>query len=99
MAKTSTLHEYARIGAAVRIKELQAEMAEIRRAFPGLDGSPARRGPGRPKIRRAAPAPEPEGARAEQPKRKRRKMSAAARKAIGDAQQRRWAKLKKANTA
>jgi len=98
MAKTSTLHEYARIGAAARIKELAEEMAETRRAFPGLDVS-ADRGSGRPKIRTAAAAPEPQGAAAEQPKRKRRKMSPAARKAIGDAQRPRWAKLRHARTA
>jgi hypothetical protein len=88
MVETSTLHEYAPIGAAAHIKEFQEEMAEIRRAFPGLVVS-ADRGSGRPKIRTAAPAPEPRGEVAEQPERKRRKMSAAARKAIGDAQGRR----------
>jgi hypothetical protein len=102
MTKASTLHEYARIGAAARIRELQEEIARIRRDLPGLAAPvPERRRPGRPK---AAPAAEeaPSAEVPEQPvsvKRKRRKMSAAARKAISDAQKKRWAAQKKAEKA
>jgi hypothetical protein len=103
MSKASTLHEYARIGATARLTELKAEIAEIHRMFPGLDGPPpARRRPGRPKAQPAAPtasaasAPEAQTAPPNQVKPKRRKMSAAARKAIGDAQRKRWAKVKAA---
>jgi hypothetical protein len=66
---TSQLQEFARIGAAARIKELQAEIASIRRDFPALTA------PGAPKKRR-------------------RKMSAAARKKISEAQKKRWAAQK-----
>ena len=94
MAKSSTLHQYARIGAAAHIKELRAQIAEIQRAFPGLDGDApsSRRRPGRPAKATAdiAPAAAP---------RKKRTLSAAARKAISDAQKKRWAKVKKAKSA
>jgi hypothetical protein len=91
MSKTSTLHEYARIGAAAQLTELRAEMAAIAKAFPDLAGRvPAR--PGRPKAQPVSPAL----AKLMDPaaKRKRRKMSAAGRKAISEAQKKRWAALK-----
>jgi hypothetical protein len=84
MAKTSVLQEYARVGATARIGELQAEITAIHRIFPDLEEAHK---PGRSKTALAAPM-DPE------PKRKRRKMSAAGRKAISDAQKARWAKLK-----
>jgi hypothetical protein len=102
MTKASTLHDYARIGAAARIKELQEEIARIRRDVPGLaTPAPERRGPGRPKARpTTAPSPSAEAPEEAAPvKRKRRKMSAAARKAISDAQKKRWAAQKKAEKA
>jgi hypothetical protein len=91
---TSQLQEFARIGAAARIKELQAEIASIRRDFPALtaaDGksiSPSsfRKRPGRP----AASLAEKVAA----PRKRRRKMSAAARKKISEAQKKRWAAQK-----
>jgi hypothetical protein len=104
MAKTSTLHEYARIGAAGRLTELRAEVAEIHRMFPDLAGAaPARKRPGRPpgrpkKAQPAAPTATAEPKESAAPKRKRRKMSAAARKAISDAQKKRWAKVKASKT-
>jgi hypothetical protein len=93
--------QFARIGASVRIKELQAEIASIRKAFPsvGTDASTERRKPGRPKNAASlTPTAEAETQRAgtSRSPRKRRKMSAAARKAIGNAQRARWAKLKTA---
>ena len=91
MSKTSTLHEYARIGAAARLTELRAEVAAIAKAFPDLAGARARRPRAQPAIT-ASPAlaklMDPA------PKRNRRKMSAAGRKAISDAQKKRWAALK-----
>lgn len=61
--------------------ELEAQLASVRNAIAALGGRGAaagsRRGPGRP--RGGAP-------------RKRRRMSAAARKRISDAQKARWAK-------
>ena len=96
MPKSSHIQEFARIGAAVRIKELQEEIAEIRRTFPGLGGNaPAvKRKPGRPKAQAAEST---EAAVPATPvKRTQRKMSAAARKRISDAQKARWAKVKKA---
>lgn len=96
------LRHYAQIGAQVRITELENEIAGIRRAFPDLgDGAVAvpavRDMRTRHKMAVLAPTREPQAraAQAEQSKRKRRKMSATARKAIGDAQRRRWAAQKK----
>ena len=92
MAKSSSLIErYARLGAETRYAELKAEIAEIERAFPGIGGTSAaaRRGPRRPRAARIA-----DSGPAAAPVRKRRKMTAAARKAIGDAQRKRWAKQK-----
>ena len=98
MAKSSILQRYARIGAAARIKEIQDEIASISKAFTDLGGhAPAARRKRRRKTATApAPAPKPEAQPGpEKPaKSKRRKMSAAARKAIGDAQRRRWAEQK-----
>src|SRR5437762_5881488 len=103
MPNTSMLQQYARVGAAARIKELEQEIGEIRRAFPGLDGAaPPRkrlgRPPGRSKAQTSAPAPQPQAHEPTSPARKRRKLSAAARKAISDAQRKRWAR-QKAETA
>jgi hypothetical protein len=90
---TSRVHEFARIGATARIKELQAEIASIRRDFPALGASggestmvsPPRK-PGRPAANLAAKGPSP--------RRRRRKMSAEARKKISEAQKKRWAAQK-----
>jgi hypothetical protein len=87
------LRQWAVIGAEHRLLEIAEEAGNIFRAFPELrdrgfmakDSGAAGAGtPGRTKE--AAPA-EP---------RKRRKLSAAARKRIGDAQRKRWAKHKSA---
>jgi hypothetical protein len=98
MSKTSTLHEYARIGAIARIAELRSEIAEIQRIFPDLDSlarARKRPGPAPLKLTEQAPA-SPALAKLMEPApmRKRRKLSAAARKAISDAQKKRWAALK-----
>jgi hypothetical protein len=86
----SQLQEFARLGAAARIKELQAEIASIRKDFPALSAygggvpSPFRKRPGRPAANLAETAP----------RKRRRKMSAAARKKISEAQKKRWAAQK-----
>jgi hypothetical protein len=74
----SELLRLAKVGAEARITELQAEIAAIYRQFPDL------RSPARSNV----------ATRPSAPGRKRRKMSAAARKRIGDAQRKRWAALK-----
>ncbi len=89
--KTSTLYEYARMGATARITELQAEIAHIQKLFPKLDGM-AQKSPGRSKV-----AGSPALAKLMDPKPKRRTLSADARKAISEAQKRRWAALKAKN--
>jgi hypothetical protein len=95
MSETSTLNEYARKGAAVRIVELQAEIVEIQQMFPDLGGTAGtrkrpRRRAGKPAARSALAALIEPAA----PRRRRRRLSAAARKAISDAQKRRWAAVK-----
>jgi hypothetical protein len=88
MNKSELIQRYARAGALTRLAELKAEIAQIESAFPDLAGNPvpARRGPRRPRAAETQTAPAA-------PKRK-RTMSAAARKAIGDAQRKRWAEQK-----
>jgi hypothetical protein len=79
MAKRqSELLRFAALGALARIEELQAEIARIRKAFPTFVGRKSGQGEGDAKS----------------PTRRKRKMSAAARKKIGDAQRKRWAKLR-----
>jgi hypothetical protein len=96
MAKHSShLLELARKGAEARLRELVDEARMLFNSFPHLrdsfdpDELPVRfilkRGAAR------AAASEVSGAG---PKRKMRKMSAAARKAISDAQKKRWAKAR-----
>jgi hypothetical protein len=72
------LRKYARAGAEVRLKEIDAERQQIFSAFPELRSGAA----STERQPRAAKA----GAG-----RKRRRMSAEARKRISDAQKRRWA--------
>jgi hypothetical protein len=80
------------MGATARIGELQAEIAAIHRIFPDLANSAtAHKRPGR---LRAVASPALAKLMDPVPKRRRRKLSAAARKAISDAQKRRWAALK-----
>jgi hypothetical protein len=82
------LKEYARRGAEVRLRELQAEAAEIFRAFPdlrsaGLRALSASSGPGR--------GSEVGNGRNRKP------MSAAARKAVSLRMKRYWAERRKAS--
>jgi hypothetical protein len=88
MAKSirgTQLHEFAVIGAKMRIQELQAEIDRIKKQFGGrtlrLGNTEATAG--------TAPTTASSG-----PKRRKRKLSAAGRKAISDAAKVRWAKVK-----
>ncbi len=83
---SARLIELARKGAEARIKELEAEIAELRKVFLHLPFGSAV-GPTIP-----ARAREIEGAKP----RRRRRMSAAARKRISEAQKKRWAAQRKA---
>jgi hypothetical protein len=89
MAKHSShILELAKRGAQHRYQELKAELDSLVQHFPSL------RAGTREAVRRGRRAVK--AAVAELQPRKRRKMSAAARKAIGDAQRARWAKQKAA---
>jgi hypothetical protein len=98
MAKHSShILELARKGAEHKYQELKAELAQLVKHFPDLSrytggggargtSSTVRRG------RAATAAANADGDKA--PTRKRRKLSAKARKAISDAQKKRWAAQK-----
>jgi hypothetical protein len=73
----------ARIGAVARLLELEAEAAAIRRTFPGVK-----------KEQTVAPASA--GPLAKPKTKKRKKMSAEARKAIGDRMKAYWAAKRQA---
>jgi hypothetical protein len=98
MAKTeSKLKAFAIIGARFRVQELQAEIDRIKKQFGAralaAAGSSALAGESgvRPGKLRAATGGDAGSGR------KRRKMSAAARKRISDAQKARWAKQRAKN--
>ena len=74
--QSSHIHKLARIGAAYRLKELKAEIASLLKVFPHL---------------RYGSAVSPAMPDNVEDRRPRRKLSAAARKKISDAQKRRWA--------
>jgi hypothetical protein len=86
MSKHSTsILELAKKGATHRYQELKSELAELVKAFPHLEFGSA--------ISPAAPKQEFERLRNAG---KRRKVSAAGRKRISDAQKKRWAARSKA---
>lgn len=85
MARTVTpteVNQLARLGAAVRLQQLEQEAAAIRKMFPGL-------GRGEP-----APRAEPEAAPRKGKPRRKSRMSAAARQAARDRMKAYWAKKK-----
>jgi hypothetical protein len=95
MAKHSShILELARHGAQHRYAELKAELATLTRHFPELARGAVKSG--RKAIKSAVSAVEHAVESKPKPK---RKMSAAARKKIGDAQRKRWAKVKAAKKA
>jgi hypothetical protein len=79
------LYRLARIGAVARLQELEAEATAIRHAFPGLKKAQAI-GPTSPE-----PVAKPKA-------KKRKKMSAEARKAIGDRMKAYWSAKRQADT-
>jgi hypothetical protein len=87
--KTDIL-KWARLGAASRLLELDEERNAILKAFPGLTSGSVRTRRGI--TARAVGAGS--GSASAPVARKRRKMSAAARKRISDAQKKRWAAQK-----
>jgi hypothetical protein len=76
---SNDMRELARMGAEVRLRELQAEIERLRTQFPGLTSSPANDENADPGRGRAT---------------KPRKLSAAGRQAIVVAARRRWAKFR-----
>jgi hypothetical protein len=93
---TFDLKAWALLGAQQRLAELEDERSSILAAFPqlrrgGRVKSSSQASAGARSVTGAAIQPDGVGKR-----RRRRKMSAAARKAISDAQKARWAKLKRA---
>ena len=80
------LHHLARHGAEARLKELEAEIAAIRAAFPDLAGTYRRGRPRRPTSRGAVATHD-----ARPRRRRRNRMSAAARKAVSDRMKKYWA--------
>lgn len=78
------LKEYARLGAQSRVQQLQAEIAEIYRAFPGL------------RTRRGGAAAAGEEVPQKATRRKRRKMTAAQKREVSQRMKRYWAARRKA---
>lgn len=79
----------AKIGAEHRHRELRDELIALEKQFTHLRTSAAR-------AQRSAPAAKPNANDAGTPVRRRRRMSAAARKRISEAQKARWAARRKA---
>jgi hypothetical protein len=79
------LHRLARLGAVARLKELETEAAAIRRAFPGVKTAQT--------VARASVGP-----LAKPKRKKRKKMSAEARKALGDRMKAYWAVKRQADS-
>jgi hypothetical protein len=74
------LKAFARVGAQLRLAEVRSEIAAILKTFPELARATGAR-------QTSSPAGAPKA-------KKRRRLSAAARKAISDAQKKRWAAQK-----
>lgn len=85
------LRAWARKGAEQRLAEMAAEAESIFRAFPELRSNTGRR------AASAGTSVEISQAEVAVPQRHKRRMSAAARKAIGAAQKKRWAEWRKKN--
>ena len=83
------LHRLARFGAEARLAELQLEIRSIRAAFPDL-----RRGASAQDSPSARVGMNGSATQLVAKQRRPRKMSADARKRIGDAQRRRWAEVR-----
>jgi len=80
------LAKYARIGAAVRLAELEAEIDALRRAFPGL--SAASRGPS---AHQGAAVPTTTPAAKQARRGRKHPMTSAERKAVSERMKKYWA--------
>lgn len=86
------INKFARIGAAVKLAELEREIAALRRAFPGLSASAA--------TASTAKAPSAVTARLAVPSKQARRgrkhpMTAAERRAVSERMKRYWAERNK----
>ena len=89
MAKSSTLiQQFARVGALARLNELEAEIAEIERAFPDLAA-------GRRSGRSRAAAIHDHAMAPVAKRRARKPMTAAQKKAVGERMRKYWAARRK----
>jgi hypothetical protein len=86
---TIDMKALARVGAEARLKELLAEVAELRRTFPGIGG--ARRG--------LPPATETPETKTAVKRGRRRKMSAAEKKEVSARMKKYWAARRKERKA
>jgi hypothetical protein len=84
------LNKYARIGAAMRLTELEQEIAALRRAFPGL--TPRAAAAAAPVVTAAKSAPAGKWARK---RGRKRPMSPAERKAVSERMKKYWAERNK----
>lgn len=82
LSSAQTVRYYARLGAEAKVRELKTQLAEILAVFPEIAATES--------LSRGVVASRSSARQ----RRKRRPMSAAARKAIVDAQRKRWAKQK-----
>jgi hypothetical protein len=97
---SSHILELARKGAEHKYQELQAELAQLVKNFPDLADAKRAVSRGAAALSRSGRAAVVAvGGEKYLPKLKRRKMSAKARKAISDAQKKRWAAQKSAAAA
>ena len=83
---TNQFREFARVGAQARLREIQEEIATLRREFPELRTAGA--------AKAESPAAASAGAAAPAAPKKRRTMSKAARAKIAAAQRARWARVR-----
>lgn len=85
------INKYARIGAAVKLAELEREIAALRRTFPGLSSAGiAAKSPA------AAGAKSVAASKTAQRRGRKRPMTAAERKAVSERMKRYWAERNKA---
>jgi hypothetical protein len=84
------INKFARIGAAVKLAELEQEIAVLRRAFPGLTASapPVGKAPGAPLVKGTQPAKAARRGR-------KRPMSATERRAVSERMKKYWAERNK----
>ena len=87
---TSDINKLARIGAAARLSELEAEIAGLRRAFPGLVSASGAKASATPAVRAVAAGSN----RKSKPGRK-HPMTAAERRVVSERMKKYWAERHK----